>query len=325
MSNFKPHLACDADISKVKYPCLVLPKIDGVRALVIDGVLVGRSLKKHKNKAISRVLSNHTLEGVDMEVISGSNPVADNICANTTSLMNTVNGSDNFTAYIFDLVNKDTIHLPYSERLDMVENAIKEFGDDRVKLCPSKIVYTEEELLKYEKELLTLGYEGVIVRDINGMHKNGRCTVREGNYLRIKRFIELNALVVGIEEQHTNNNESKINELGYTERSSHKENKTPNGMVGSLNCILLEDLYDFSGDLRIKEGSSIKVSFSTTNKDRKYYYENQDELIGRVIKFKSFPVNVLDKPRFPTFERFVDGQDLDEDVLNKVREYGDKQ
>ena len=53
----KPHLACDADINKIKYPCYVLPKIDGVRALVIDGKLVGRSLKTHANKHITYLLS----------------------------------------------------------------------------------------------------------------------------------------------------------------------------------------------------------------------------------------------------------------------------
>ena len=41
----KPFLCCDADINKIQFPVLVLPKIDGVRMLNVNGKATGRSLK----------------------------------------------------------------------------------------------------------------------------------------------------------------------------------------------------------------------------------------------------------------------------------------
>ena len=40
----KPQLANDANLATLKYPLIVQPKIDGVRALNINGTLTGRSL-----------------------------------------------------------------------------------------------------------------------------------------------------------------------------------------------------------------------------------------------------------------------------------------
>ena len=42
--SFKPQLAEDAVLDKVIFPCLVQPKIDGVRAMNLEGTLTGRSL-----------------------------------------------------------------------------------------------------------------------------------------------------------------------------------------------------------------------------------------------------------------------------------------
>ena len=41
MTQFKPHLACDADLTKLKFPLWAMRKIDGVRMLNIEGKAVG--------------------------------------------------------------------------------------------------------------------------------------------------------------------------------------------------------------------------------------------------------------------------------------------
>ena len=51
------------------------------------------------------------------------------------------------------------------------------------------------------------------------------------------------------------------------------------------------------------------------------FRSNRDEIINKVIKFKSFPVNIKDKPRFPTFERIVGDGDIDVDVAADVKYY----
>ena len=64
----KPMLARDWIESKVKFPCIIQPKIDGVRALCIDGKLVGRSLKPFANKYVTQMLSRPEFNGFDGEM-----------------------------------------------------------------------------------------------------------------------------------------------------------------------------------------------------------------------------------------------------------------
>jgi DNA ligase 1 len=153
---------------------------------------------------------------------------------------------------------------------------------------------------------------GTCIRKLDGLHKQGRSTVREMGLLRIKRFVESEALVMSIEEGETNLNEAQINELGKMFRSSHKENKVPDGMVGSLICKALQDVKDaHSGRLLIEEGQEIKVSpGNMDHNNRRRYFNNQGEIIGKVIKYKFFPKGIKDKPRFPTFQTFRIESDL---------------
>ena len=44
----KPLLSCEVDIEKVSFPIYVSTKFDGIRALVIGGVVYSRSLKPIK-------------------------------------------------------------------------------------------------------------------------------------------------------------------------------------------------------------------------------------------------------------------------------------
>ena len=49
----KPMLAalCE-DVTKLRYPVIASPKLDGIRALVIDGQLVSRTLKPIPNRYV---------------------------------------------------------------------------------------------------------------------------------------------------------------------------------------------------------------------------------------------------------------------------------
>ena len=325
---FKPMLADDVDLDKLKLPVIVLAKVDGVHQIVkenVDGVptLFGRSLKPTKNAYLQHVLSDDALLGIHFEIIKGDSPTAEGICSNTTSMVNSHNkemSGEMFTCYLFD-----TFLAPdkgYAERLDFIKGVVGVLNLPFLKIPQHKLCNTLEEVLEFEKEVLEAGYEGIILRSPSMPYKNGRSTQREGGYLRLKRFIELNALCVGVEEMMENTNEAKVNEVGRSERSSHKANMVGKGMVGALQAILLEDLIDMANpSVIIPKGTEIKVGFSTTDKERKHYWENKDEIINKVIKFKSFPVNIKDKPRFPTYERIVGGGDIDVDVAADVEYY----
>src|SRR3990172_4065088 len=59
---------------EIKYPCLIQPKIDGIRCLKIDGEFVTRNFKMLPNLFIRNMLSELNLpDGVDGELIGTSN------------------------------------------------------------------------------------------------------------------------------------------------------------------------------------------------------------------------------------------------------------
>jgi DNA ligase-1 len=300
----KPMLASDYDENKLVFPLIVQPKIDGVRGLNLDGRLTGRSLKSHANKYTTEFFSREEFIGFDGELAAQLETHPD-LCRLTTSALNRIEGEPLIVWWLFDFITPETKDMVYTERFEALQKKCSKVLSDNpclgdlLKVVPSYKITTLDELLKADAYWLDCGYEGTIIRDPNGLYKQGRSTVREGGLLRIKRFIEEEAIVEAIEEGQTNTNLPDQNELGLQYRSSHAEGMVPNGQVGALIC------------RTVKDGHVIKVSAGRMPvQERVWYFENQQELIGKVIKYKHFPKGVKDKPRFPTFQSFRAASDI---------------
>lgn len=312
----KPMLASDAVESKIVFPCIAQPKIDGVRGLNMLGALTGRSLKTHANIHATNFFSMGAFCGFDGEM-AAEHECNPELCRLTTSALSRIEGEPWVMWHVFDYLTPDTMLLPYVDRLRALGDRVAYLKDTmptiaaHLKPIEWHVCANMEQLLALDSKWLDMGYEGTIVRKPDGLHKQGRSTVREGGLLRIKRFIDAEARVIEIIEGESNGNEATINELGQTERSTHQANMTPNGMVGAMMCELLKDVVGNNGALLFAAGQVIKVGAGRMPHDqRKRYFENQNELLGETIKFKSFPVGVKDKPRFPTFQTIRASSDL---------------
>ena len=231
-------LASDYDAIKVTYPVHVQPKADGCRGGFLTDQFTGRSLKPHKNKALTAFYSQPCFKGLDGELFVGDDPAAADLCRKTSSVCGTINSKEIPSYMVFDYITE--FPAPYKVRIEQAREKVAQlqglFPDHNIQLVRSVHVGTASLLAHYEQEWLAEGFEGLVLRAPDGAYKEGRSTVKEGGLLRIKRFTDAEALVVGITEGLTNNNEAKTNELGRTERSSHQENKVANGMVGNLLC-----------------------------------------------------------------------------------------
>lgn len=288
----KPMLASNYDEHKLRYPIIAQPKTDGVRALFISPTLTGRSLKRHANVHTTMKFSTPEFYGLDGEMYLGprENWISPSLCRDTTSALNSIKGSPDIYWKVFDLVTPDTVTLPYQARLDLLYNKVMRLNHPNIVAVPYYVVHNLEALLNLDARFLEQGFEGTILRDPRGHYKEGRSTVKEGGLLRIKRFVEEEAFVHDVIEGQMNNNEAQTNELGRTERSTHQENMEPNGLIGALSC---RDM---------KTGAMITVSAGAmTHDERKAWFQNQKQIIGKIIKYKTFPKGVKDKPRFPTF------------------------
>ena len=300
----KPMLACDWDEKKVRFPVLVQPKIDGVRALnIVNSTLTGRSLRPHSNVYTTRFYSHGEFYGLDGEMTAAHECDPD-LCRKTVSALNTITGQPFTLWWLFDDVSQHT--RPYVYRYASLYDRVKSLqalgipAAQHLRIVPCHEVRNMDELLLAEDQWLEQGYEGLIGRDPQGVVKFGRCTAREGLLWRIKRFIEEDAIVKRLIEGSMNLNEATVNALGRTERSSHAENMVPNGMIGSMEC------------LEVKTGKPIIVSAGTMpHADRLHFFKNPHLILERRIKYKQFSKGRKDLPRFPTFQSFVATADLE--------------
>lgn len=314
----KPMLASDWLESKLKFPLVVQPKIDGVRALHTTGHFTGRSLKKFKNVHTSNFYNHSALAGFDGELAAERENHPD-LCRITTSAVGTIKGEPYTLWWLFDYVTPETKDLPYLHRFEeLLPRRVEALQQDapeqwhHIRLMPFKLVVSIEQLLEYENECLVAGFEGICIRSPKGKHKQGRSTPTEGGLQRIKRFVEFEFNVHTIIEGEANENEAQINELGHTFRSSHQENKVANGLVGAMLGTTLDVVKDPStGAVLFEKGAEVKVSAGCLNHDqRRYYFMNQNEFMSQVHKGKFFPKGIKDKPRFPTWQTFRDSVDI---------------
>lgn len=298
---FKPMLSGKVDdFSKLRFPMLASPKLDGIRCLAMDGVPRSRSMKVIPNRFIQAWFKEHAdaLEGLDGELIVGD-PTS-STCYNTTvSAVMREDGEPDFRFYVFDAWNMD---LGYSIRIDSIHDRISRTCSTRVLLVRHKALGDMAGLDDYESRKLSEGYEGIMLRSISGPYKQGRSSFKEGYLLKVKRFDDMEAEIIGVEERMHNGNVAFTNELGRTARSSHQENQVPTGTLGAF---VVKGLTAF-------EGITFNVGTGLDDAQRAAAWAIKDTLIGKVIKVKYFSIGTKDAPRHPVFLGYRDLIDLSE-------------
>jgi len=166
-------------------------------------------------------------------------------------------------------------------------------------LVHQTLVGNRFDLQHAEEHFLDQGYEGVMLRAYHGpssYYKFGRSTVKEGGLLKLKRFVDSEARVVGVEEEMANMNEATTDALGHTKRSAHAEGKVGKGRLGALIC-------------ETPEGVRFNIGTGFDAAQRELFWRERDKLIGQLAKYKHFPIGVKDAPRFPVFLGWRDEDD----------------
>lgn len=292
----KPYKLTILDSIGLQFPLLAFAKLDGIRCIIQDGKALSNSLKPIRNDYIRNHLSRVDLNGLDGELIVG-NPFAPDVYRKTSSAVMSISGTPDFTLYVFDDATKPLD--PYSSRLNTA--AYKSEGQSRVICLSSSLIHSLEGLRTYEDVILGSGYEGVILRRPDAPYKHGRSTKKEGGLMALKRFVDAEAEVIGVTELMHNDNPPELNESGYTKRSSHRDNQVPAGTLGALICRDLETGVEFR--VGVFKGYA-------KHELQLWWDDHANNVIGRVIKYKSFRIGVKDRPRHPVFLGWRDRDDM---------------
>lgn len=286
---------------------LASPKLDGIRCSVQNGKLYSRKLKPIPNRLLQAVWSGVALEGLDGEIVVGSPTAADCFNRSTSTVMSRDKDTTGATFYVFDMPARDD--LLFEERLAEAEYVVKDFNSQRVVHVKHTLVKTHAALLKYEEKMIGMGHEGIMLRDPDGAHKQGRSTLCEGGLIAVKRFVDAEAVIIDTYEQEENRNPKQVSELGTTKRSSHKANKVGKGTLGGFTVRMVETKGEGS-----KESSSVVFNLATgvglTDAVRLELWQKRESLPGKLVKLRYQKIGTLIAPRIPIFLGFRDERDL---------------
>lgn len=255
-------LAATADTEEdiPSFPLLVTPKIDGVRALIMGGQLVSRTFKPIPNGRIRSTLEDLLPEGADGEIYCGD-------LYTTTSTAMSFDAGGDFKFFWFDWAYD--LNVPYERRVSTMTKYVEvnETDQDVVTLLIPHAVHNTDQLHELEKSILARGFEGIVLRIPKGIYKCGRSTLREGLMIKLKRFVDSEALIVG------------------TEELIHKDNRAGD----TLGSIIAAN----------SNGTVSRIGTGYTADQRLALWANRDIIVGKTVKYRHSEGK--NRPRNPVF------------------------
>src|SRR5216684_580809 len=299
----KPMLSGKIDFSKLVYPVFVSPKIDGIRCVIEHGRPMSRTAKELPNRHLRLCVqeAGNVLELLDGEIVVGP-PSAPEVYNRTMSGIMSQTGVPNLRYLVFDHLGSQ--RSPYTLRLETLQK-LKAVLPPWVEVLPQTLCQNQEEVEHWEEKYVSEGYEGIIVRSPSAQYKQGRSTAKEGYLLKLKRYDDTEAIVIGFEELMRNENEAFTDVQGHTKHTSHQAGQRAGGVLGALVVNLMEG--DGVSTIRFKIGTGFDLA------QRRALWVYRDKLPGKIVKFRYLPHGMLEStgvPRHPSFLGWRDPIDL---------------
>lgn len=276
----KPMLAATIkDIIDLKFPLMATPKLDGIRCIIKNGIPVSRNFKPIPNKFVQNELRGlpDDLDGELMLKNGDFNAVQSAIMSEE--------GEPDFVYNIFDQCDNN----PYYTRIALATRVLA-LSIPRINIVFPIMVNSLIQLAKYEKKAIEQGYEGVMLRTPDSPYKFGRSTMKEQYLMKLKRFEDSEARIIGFVEQMHNDNPIEVNDVGNNIRTKKQANMTP---AGTLGMLLVKDIHN---------GIEFGLGTGFSAELRKIIWNNQATFMGKIVNYKY--QGIVDKPRFPSFRGF---------------------
>lgn len=286
--------------TKLKFPCIIQPKIDGVRCVSCYGnvpnttnITPGTSieikdivLRSREGKEFDWL--EHIRENVlsllkylppgtilDGEIYVHGEMIFNDIISAVKSKLVKEKTNKFLQYWIFDWINYS---IPNWERLTKLKNAYNKWiddGGDRDVIC---LVNTYKagkysDIERFYGEFIEQGFEGLMIRHHEEAEKKKAYykAERSVNLLKYKEFQEAEGIVVDV--------------------------VSAQGKDSGTAIFLLEDP---------NTGVKFRARPGGTLKERKKYYDNREELIGKLYTYKYFELTIDGVPRFPVGKGFRD-------------------
>jgi len=283
------------DLSRIVFPKLASPKIDGFRCVLGSQAYTSR-MSAFPNRRVHQDLKDRLTDDapLDGEIVVGKRR-GPGVLNRTSSGVTSRDGEPDWRLWVFDAPR---VGVGKADRLRIAGKAVKRLGDKRIRLVKHELIHDLEELQAYIDACLEAGFEGVMISDPHGPYKEGKSTINQGWLLKIKPFDTAEGRIKGWFEEQENTNEAKREATGKLKRSSAKAGKVPKGQLGGF---ILEDC---------ETGIEVRVGGGFTLDQRKKLWQiiqrRPGDLRGQLVRYKKQRVGEKDKPRHPGFLDFVD-------------------
>lgn len=312
MPEYKPMLCPNEqiDLDKIPYPQLASFKLDGIRCIFHPTLgMVSRSLKPIPNKQLNEKFV-HIIEFskvhniiLDGELYAHGRTFQDITRACMTDNLWSVdtlkklkketdeptkyvdNLINDIKFYMFDLLNEDEI---FKKRVIKYQALNLQHG----KIVGQVPTNCKEDILRMFELAQKEGYEGLILKNPNGLYKFGRATVKENLCYKIKPFIDFSKLIKGVVQstQVKEGTERTINELGHSVTSKKKDDRE---LIDKASAFIVD-----------WNGQDLKVTIAATDAEKEEIWANRDEYIGKEVNFKAMEIGMKDLPRHPVATRW---------------------
>lgn len=293
-----------ADLGKLQLSAgfLVSPKVDGIRGFVKNGVLLSRTWKPIPNIYAQRKFGRPEFEGLDGELTLGHYQDWTNYNANQSAIM-TEQGPKDIHFNVFDHYDPQAPGGRFYWRTERAQKIVVESHiDSDLHYIEHGVVRNVQELLAAEERVVLAGAEGLMGRHPHGTYKLGRSTFIEQGLFKLKRFEDFEAEIIGFVELKRNQNAPTIDERGFQVRSSHNA-----GKVGADTLGLFE-VRGLPGTPL--EGIEFECGSGLDDETRARVWANRPDYLGRIIKGKSQPHGMKEKPRSPIWLGFRSLEDM---------------
>lgn len=287
--SWKPMLAksYDNEKDKVTFPCIVQPKLDGIRAVY----KTGGSFVSRKNKEITTMdhITSQLPDNLPFH-LDGELYVHGTAFQDVTSLIKKkVKDSDTIEYHIYDVMIEDK---DYSKRENHIQSVINNL-DPSVKVIkvPSYTAHSHEEIETLYNDFIQRGYEGAMVR---WGSEGYRCDSRTSYLLKYKTFID------------------EVYEL--IDVTPTDKDPTQGVPVCKLNFLLpltTEKIswYKVNGEVKVvTDKNGVECGYPTTRcgaklsqDQRRDLLKNKNKYIGKMAEVRFFEKSNKGIPRFPIY------------------------
>lgn len=256
----KPMLAISFNLKKVKFPCICQPKYDGVRCTIShdsEGVhIISRKGKPYNIPHLKKWAKNNLgILPLDGELYNHKE-------LSFQEIISAVKKNSDITSKIrYVVYDRPVQNIINSARWEKLLDDFEEVPDDAPAYISSyTMCFCEKDLWDYHKECTSKGYEGIIIRNIDGLYEFG---FRSNNLIKLKVFDDKEFEIVDVVEA---------------------TGRDAGTAIFVCKC----------------EGGEFNVKPQGTRELRHEYWVNKDSLIGKMVTVQYQGVSDDKIPRFPS-------------------------